>query len=116
MKEFKDYYSPDQIIKYLCKIRIMYANKRNKKYLLDKLSKQEKKSIIPENAYDIEILSQLDMLLPKRRLWVTNGQRTFKVVTNKQTLQKEAKKIDTDEKNQEILFNISVALLTYKVL
>jgi Reverse transcriptase (RNA-dependent DNA polymerase) len=105
MKEFTTYYSADQIIKYLCKIRIMYANKRNKKYLLDKLSKQEKKSNISENAYDMEILYQLDKLLPKRRLWLTNGQRTFKVVKNKQTFQREVKKIDTDEKNREILFN-----------
>ena len=105
MKEFKQYYSNDQIIKYLCKIRIKYANKRNKKYLLDKLNNPEKKPKTYAKDYDAEIIEQLDELLPKRRMWFTKGQRTFKVVYNKKTFTKELKKLDTDEKNEEILYN-----------
>jgi Reverse transcriptase (RNA-dependent DNA polymerase) len=105
MKEFKEYYSEDQIIKYLCKIRIKYANRRNKKYLLDKLAMPEKIFKQFDSQYDIDILKQLDDLLPKRRLWLKNGQRTYKLVINKQTGKKELKKLDTDTKNQEILYN-----------
>jgi len=105
MKDFKKYYSRDQIIKYLCKIRIKYANKSNKKYLLDKLTKPI--NYLPEltNPYDDEIIKELNDLLPKRRMWLTNGQRTHKIVINKVTKKKELKKLDTDEKNREILYN-----------
>lgn len=105
MKEFSEYYSRDQIIKYLCKIRIKYANKRNKKYLLNKLTKPENYLKELPNSYDDKIVRQLDELLPKRRLWLSKGQRTFKIVINKETNEKEVLKIDTDEKNREILYN-----------
>lgn len=105
MKEFKEYYSKDQIIKYLCKIRIKYANKRNKKYLLNKLTKSQNHLKELPNPYEEEIIRQLDELLPKRRLWLCKGQRTFKVVVNKETKEKEVVKLDTDEKNREILYN-----------
>lgn len=105
MKEFKEYYSQDQIIKYLCKIRITYANKRHKKYLLNKLTKPKNYLKGLPNAYDEKIIRELDELLPKRRLWFCRGQRTFKVVINKETKEKEVVKLDTDEKNREILYN-----------
>lgn len=105
MKEFKEYYSQDQIIKYLCKIRIKYANKRNKKYLLNKLTKSKNHLKELPNPYDEEIKRQLEELLPKRRLWLCKGQRTFKVVINKETNEKKVVRLDTDEKNREILYN-----------
>lgn len=104
MKEFKEYYSKDQIIKYLCKIRIKYATKRNKKYLLDKLTKSDNHLKLIPNDYEEQIIKELDELLPKRRMWLTKGQRTFKVVINKVTNEKEVVKLDTDEKNREILY------------
>jgi len=112
MKEFKEYYNKDQIIKQLCKIRIKYANKRYKKYLLDKLTKPENYLKEITTDYDEEIIKQLDNLLPKRRLWLSKGQRTYKTVINKQTNEKEIKKIDKDEKNREILYNTTKKYLT----
>jgi len=105
MKEFKEYYQADQIIKYLCKIRIKYAQKRNKKYLLDKLTTKEFYIKEVATSYDEEIISALNELLPKRRLWLSNGQRTFKEIENIASGVKERIKIPTDEKNREILFN-----------
>lgn len=105
MNEFKEYYSKDQIIRYLCKIRIKYAHRRNKVYLLNKLTKKTNHLKEIPDQYDEELLRELNELLPKRRLWLSKGQRTFKVVTHSETNQKEAVKLDTDEKNFEILYN-----------
>lgn len=105
MKEFKEFYSQDHIIKALCKIRIKYANKRHKKILLDNLTTKKNFLKVISSPYDDEILKQLDEILPNRRLWYSMGQRTFKITIDKATNKKELKKIDTDEKNREILFN-----------
>lgn len=95
MKKFEDYYTDEKIIKLLCKIRISYARRRSKKHLLDNLTTSEFHLEEKLSDYDNEILSVLSQMLPNRRLWLTRGQRTF----NKSI------KIDTDDKNREILFN-----------
>ncbi len=105
MKEFKEYYSREQIIKYLCKIRVSYANKRHKKYLLDKLVDKKNHLYPITTDYDDEINKQLDEILPKRRLWITNGFNTYKHVYDKKNNGKQLKKIETDDKNKQILFN-----------
>lgn len=105
MKAFKDYYTQDQILKYLCKIRIAYANKRHKKCLLDKLTKPANYLKKIQSNYDDEILQQLGEMLPKRRLWLCGGQRTKKLTRNIVAGTVVIEKIDTDEKNREILYN-----------
>ena len=105
MKEFKDYYTSEIIIKQICKIRISYARRRNKKILLDNLTTKKFQIKEQENAYDKEIISKLDEILPCRRLWLTNGQRTYKQTLDERTGQSNNIKINTDDKNREILFN-----------
>ena len=105
MNEFKEYYSRENIIKYLCKIRIAYANKRHKKCLLDNLV--DPKSHVPTiyDYYDTQIISELNKLLPPRRLWLTNGFNTYKTVREGKSNSCKLKKIDTDDKNRQILYN-----------
>jgi hypothetical protein len=106
MKDFSEYYSEKEIIKYLCKIRIRYAQRKNKKVLLDKLTSVLVRKEIAEkeirNKYDDEIESELKKILPPRKRWLTNGQRTYKYIIIKGT--KCHVKIDTVDKNREILF------------
>ena len=105
MNEFREYYSRENIIKYLCKIRIAYANKRHKKYLLDNLVDKKNHLKIISDAYDTQIISELNCLLPSRRLWLTNGFNTYKSVCDVKSKSIYLKKIDTDEKNKQILYN-----------
>ena len=105
MKNFEDYYTDEKIIKLLCKIRISYARRRNKKHLLDNLTTSEFHLEEKLSDYDNEILSELSKILPNRRLWLTKGQRTFKKNI----------KIDTDDKNREALFNTIKKYRRYKI-
>lgn len=105
MIQFKEYYTDEIIIKQICKIRISYARRRNKKILLDNLTSKKFQIKEQENAYDNEIISKLDEILPCRRLWLTKGQRTYKSSLDESTGQRNNLKINTDDKNREILFN-----------
>lgn len=101
MQSFNSYYTDERIILYLCKIRIKYARRRHKKLLLDNLTSKKYRLKSLTNDYDEEITNQLQLLLPPRRLWLTNGQRTYKSSKAENT----KVKINTDDKNIEILFN-----------
>jgi len=103
--EFKDYYDRDSIIKYLCKIRISYSNKRHKRQLLDNLV--HKVNHLPKlnDPYDDEIIRQLDLLLPSRRQWLTHNSKRHIKCKNESTGKNELKKIETDDKNRQILYN-----------
>lgn len=103
MRAFEEYYTDEKIIKHLCKIRISYARRRNKKHLLDKLTKPESQVENKVSKYDEEILSELSKILPNRRIWLTSGQRTHKWIISKG--KKEHLKLDTDDKNREALYN-----------
>jgi len=105
MKEFKEYYTDEIIIKQICKIRVSYARRRNKKILLDNLTTKKFQIKEQENTYDKEIISKLDEILPCRRLWLTKGQRTYKRSVDECIGQRNNLKINTDDKNREILFN-----------
>jgi len=104
MKEFKEYYSRDKIIKYLCKIRISYARKRYKINLLDNLTSKEYFIKEIRSEYDENIIKELKNILPSRRMWLTSGQRTHEWVVNNSSGLRSHIKISTDEKNKEILF------------
>ncbi len=101
MQSFNSYYTDERIILYLCKIRIKYSRRRHKKLLLDNLTSKNYRLESLTNDYDEEITNQLQSLMPPRRLWLTKGQRTYK----SNNIKKEKIKINTDDKNIEILFN-----------
>jgi len=103
--EFQDYYSRENVIKYLCKIRVSYSSKRHKKQLLDNLVYKEKQLKKLNDTYDTEIIDQLDLLLPSRRQWLTHNSKRHIKYNNSATGNNELKKLDTDDKNQLILFN-----------
>jgi hypothetical protein len=103
--EFQDYYSSENIIKYLCKIRVSYSSKRHKKQLLDDLVNKENHLKKLDDHYDNEIISQLDLLLPSRRQWLTHNSKRHTKCKNPSTGKYELKKLDTDDKNKQILFN-----------
>jgi hypothetical protein len=103
--EFREYYSREAIIKYLCKIRISYSSKRHKKQLLDNLVYKENHLKKLNDSYDNEILNQLNLILPKRRQWLTHNCKTHIKCFNPISGKSELKKIDTDDKNKQILFN-----------
>lgn len=105
MIQFKEYYTDDIIIKHICRIRISYSRRRNKKLLLDNLTTKRFQIKEQENAYDKEIISKLEKILPPRRLWITKGQRTHKSIIDETTGLRNNSKINTDDKNKEILFN-----------
>jgi hypothetical protein len=105
MRDFKEYYSDDEILKYLCKIRIKYAQKRSKKILLDKLTTKEHYIKPRSTDYDEQILKELNKMLPPRRKWLSKGQRTFMVIKSPGDGTLKRVKLDHDDKNKEILFN-----------
>lgn len=103
--EFINYYNRENIIKYLCKIRISYSTKRHKKQLLDNLVHKSNHLRKLDDPYDNEILEQLNSILPSRRLWLTHNCKTHFKSINPDTGRSELKKIETDDKNKHILFN-----------
>lgn len=103
--EFKDYYNRENIIKYLCKIRVSYSSKRHKKQLLDNLVFKENHLKKLNDPYDNEIISQLELLLPSRRQWLTHNSKRHIKCKNPLTGKYELKKIETDDKNKQILYN-----------
>ncbi|WP_018342206.1 reverse transcriptase domain-containing protein [Cytophaga aurantiaca] len=103
--EFKEYYSRESIIKYLCKIRISYSSKRHKKQLLNNLVHKDNHLKKSNDYYDEEIIKQLNLLLPSRRQWLTHNSKTHIKCKNIVTGKDELKKINTDDKNKQILFH-----------
>ena len=116
MKPFKLYYSDDRIISYLCKIRISYAQKRNKKHSLNNLTSKKHQRHLEDNydQYDKTILDTLDRILPKRRLWLTLDRKAIwedekmsnSLPKNRKKLnniKKKGKKLNTIEKNRKCL-------------
>lgn len=103
--EFKDFYNRENIIKYLCKIRISYSTKRHKKQLLDNLVFKDNHLKKLNDPYDIEIIRQLELLLPSRRQWLTHNSKRHIKFKNPLTGNYELKKIETDDKNKQILYN-----------
>lgn len=112
MKNFKIYYSEKQIISLLCKIRVSYAEKRNKIQLLNDLTSKGNHvyfegKIVP-NSYDDRMLKQLNEIMPPRRLWVTlNHKELYENKYNtkyKTKLNLESKKkLNTNDKNKKCL-------------
>jgi len=89
MKEFETYFSSDEIVVYLCKLRAKVANSRNKRHLIHLLTdsdnfnyhvKDTEKFLkyADENSngflkYEKEFLQQLNKILPPRKKWVNLG-------------------------------------------
>lgn len=104
MKEFKEYYTPEKIIKYLIKIRIKYSKRIKKITLLNNLTSKE--NFLKENfsKYDFGNLETLKNILPSRRKWLTKNQRSYKWIINPESKELIHKKLNTDDKYKEVLF------------
>jgi hypothetical protein len=105
IKNFKEYYSTREIVRQLCKIRIRFAKQRNSKIIIDRLSKNSLNPDANLGEYERKILDELNEILPPRRLWLTKGQRTFKIVKDERTGIIELVNLSAEEKNREILYN-----------
>jgi hypothetical protein len=104
MKEFKEYYTQEKIIKYLCKIRIKYSKRMKKVALLNNLTSKD--YFVKDNftTYDKEIYEILKNILPPRRLWLKRNQKTYKWIIDPTSNERIHKKINTEDKYKEILF------------
>ncbi|SMD44997.1 Reverse transcriptase (RNA-dependent DNA polymerase) [Aquiflexum balticum DSM 16537] len=92
MKNFEDYFSRQEIIERLCKIRVKIANNRNKKHLIHQLTESKsfnyhtkEKTLINSKTSDLksefsryqrDLLIQLNEILPPRRKWVRLGRNS----------------------------------------
>ncbi|MCH6201318.1 reverse transcriptase domain-containing protein [Aquiflexum sp. LQ15W] len=92
MKEFETYFSNDEIVKYLCKLRAKVANTRNKKHLIHLLTDSERYNYHVKDSekyffgseenvcsfikYEKEFLIQLNKILPPRKKWVNLGRKS----------------------------------------
>lgn len=126
MKEFETYFSSNQIITYLCKLRAKVANSRNKRHLLHLLTDSEKYNYHTKDAekhniynvedvcgfhqYEIKFIEQLNKILPPRKKWVNLyktsriDSRTNQVITsnkrNEYSLIKTIKKFRAKSPNE----------------
>ncbi len=78
MKNCIDHFKDSDIIFYLSKMRVNYAKKRNKKHLLNNLTNKEHHVKHENNLrqFDLDLIEELDLLMPPRRLWVTLGKES----------------------------------------
>lgn len=126
MKEFEKYFTSEEIITYLCKLRAKVANNRNKRHLLHLLTDSKKYNYHAKDAekyaisniedlsgfhkYEIEFIGQLNRILPSRKKWVNLHKtsridsRTNQVITsnkrNEYSLIKTIKKFRTKSPNE----------------
>lgn len=113
MKEFKTYYSDERIISYICRIRVSYAQKRNKKHLLNNLTSKNNHKHLEDDIdnYDRQILEELNRITPKRRLWLTldknaiyeKGKR-IKSADGTKSFYKRGDKLNSIKKNEKCLY------------
>jgi hypothetical protein len=79
MKQFEDFFSDDDIIFYLARVRSKFARRRNKKHLLNYLTKNKGYNyhLYERNnasERDEEFMKELTSLMPPRRLWKKLGE------------------------------------------
>ncbi|MEI6707233.1 MAG: reverse transcriptase domain-containing protein [Methylococcales bacterium] len=78
-KHFIDYFSDDDIIFYLCKIRTKIAKQRNKKHLLHLLTGSENFNYHKNekcSEYEKQLQNDLNKILPSRRKWKNLGEES----------------------------------------
>lgn len=82
MKQFETYFTENEILRQICKIRIKMAKSKSKKHLLHLLSSNAKynyhlnSSITPTNEfeqYNFELTKFLSSILPSRKKWIRLG-------------------------------------------
>lgn len=92
MKKFEQYFTDNEIERYLCKIRVKIAKTRHKKHLLNYLTTNpkynyHKNSIsLPRNEfeqYQIDLNRFLSSILPPRKKWVKLGEESRRHPKNK---------------------------------
>lgn len=95
MKEFEDYFSENEILRHLCKIRVKIAKNRNKRHLLHLLTSNENynyhvssktRDLSEFEEYQNQIQTTLKNILPPRRQWVKIGSKSR--IRNKDTNEK----------------------------
>jgi len=82
MKNFEDYFSDNEIIRHICKIRVKLAKSRSKKHLLHLLTNNEKfnyhklkkESNNEFEKYQETLLNELSKILPARKRWIKLGE------------------------------------------
>jgi len=92
MKKFEQYFSDNEILRYICKIRVKIAKNRNKKHLLNYLTTNPKynyhvNSLLPARnefeQYQIDLNDFLSSILPPRKKWVKLGEASRRHPKNK---------------------------------
>jgi hypothetical protein len=92
MREFEQYFSGNEILRYICKMRVKIAKTRNKKHLLNYLTTNPKynyhvNSHLPARnefeQYQIQLTNFLSTILPPRRKWVKLGEVSRRHPKNK---------------------------------
>jgi retron-type reverse transcriptase len=83
MKQFEDYFSENEILKLICKVRVKLAKNKSKKHLLHLLTSNPnynyhiKVNSEPTNKFEAqqkELTEFLSTILPPRKKWVKLGQ------------------------------------------
>lgn len=99
METLAEFVTDERIIRYLCRIRVKYAKKRNKLHSLHLLTNEDqynyhKKYFDTISDHEKNLIKEMDRLLPCRRKWKKLGEQSrYKVINDKKI------KISSTDKN-----------------